>query len=278
MLKANCDQDRERQIGRRLRRFREQLLISRSAFAVSLGIGSERLASYESGRVPLKYAVFLSIHKHYRLNPFWLVAGEEPSICEFSMDFGRAVNFLMAENPNMRFSEAYDRHLVHHGATHDRMAKTLLIRALHQLPMQDDVGCTPELLEHVNRVLNDLSKMFKAGSFSLTKTSEIRNTASVQPLTLNELLERTREKVKPAGAKAALAKHLGVPQSRVSEWLSGKYSPSGEVTLRLLSWVTSPSTQQNTPESAVNTPEGKTTQMKGSLSHETDQSKGRKKE
>jgi transcriptional regulator with XRE-family HTH domain len=39
--------------------------------------------------------------------------------------------------------------------------------------------------------------------------------------------------------KTKLAGDLGVPQSRVSEWLSGKYEPSGESALRLFDWVNS---------------------------------------
>ena len=40
-------------IGSRLRAFREKRQIPRSGFAVKIGFGSERIASYESGRAPL---------------------------------------------------------------------------------------------------------------------------------------------------------------------------------------------------------------------------------
>jgi len=69
---------RENEIGARFRTFREMLQISRSKFAVSIGFGSERIASYESGRAPLPYAVFRAASQRYNLSPFWL-SGENCS-------------------------------------------------------------------------------------------------------------------------------------------------------------------------------------------------------
>jgi transcriptional regulator with XRE-family HTH domain len=64
-------------IGNRLRAFRERLRIPRSRFAVAIGFGSERMASYESGRAPLPYAVFVAIAKNFQINPFWLAGSAE---------------------------------------------------------------------------------------------------------------------------------------------------------------------------------------------------------
>ena len=68
--------EREKEIGRRLRAFRQGLGIFRTAFAVSVGIGSDRLASYEAGRVPLRYDIFRAINARYHLSARWLVANE----------------------------------------------------------------------------------------------------------------------------------------------------------------------------------------------------------
>jgi transcriptional regulator with XRE-family HTH domain len=70
------DADPNKEIGKRLRAFRESLSISRSAFAIALQIGTERLATYEAGRSPLPYFVFKRAAEKFNLNPFWLVSGD----------------------------------------------------------------------------------------------------------------------------------------------------------------------------------------------------------
>jgi transcriptional regulator with XRE-family HTH domain len=69
---------------------------------------------------------------------------------------------------------------------------------------------------------------------------------------IGNLLDRIKKLAAQPGKKAALAKFLDVPQSRIWEWLSGKYEPGGEIALRLLSWVEAESAKQN-PRSATNT-------------------------
>jgi transcriptional regulator with XRE-family HTH domain len=51
------------------------------------------------------------------------------------------------------------------------------------------------------------------------------------------LLRRLRDVVEERGKKAELARFLGVPMPRVSEWLSGERYPRAEITLALLEWV-----------------------------------------
>ena len=71
----------------------------------------------------------------------------------------------------------------------------------------------------------------------LTERSEFRTTSGDMKSALKGLLDKVRKLTKPSGMKAKLAADLGVPQARVSEWLSGKYDPAGETTLQLLHWV-----------------------------------------
>ena len=52
-------------IGKRLRQFRESLKIARTRFAITIGLSSESMSSYESGRVPLPYEVFVKIAKSF---------------------------------------------------------------------------------------------------------------------------------------------------------------------------------------------------------------------
>lgn len=76
----------------------------------------------------------------------------------------------------------------------------------------------------------------------LTESSEFRNTSSVtkKPRTLQWLIRELKRLTEPSGMKAKLAEYLKVPPARVSEWLSEKYIPSGDMTLRMLNWVENP--------------------------------------
>jgi transcriptional regulator with XRE-family HTH domain len=91
------------EIGRRLREFREALRISRTSFALEIGIGSERLASYESGRAPLKYEVFSSISKHYFINPIWLGIGQGEKSLQIPFEDS---SFSPVLRPKMIFRDA----------------------------------------------------------------------------------------------------------------------------------------------------------------------------
>lgn len=67
---------REKEIGQRLRAFRERLNIPRTVFATQIGIGGEKLSHYEAGRARLRYGVFRAISKAFYLQPLWLLTGE----------------------------------------------------------------------------------------------------------------------------------------------------------------------------------------------------------
>ena len=106
-MRKPIQREREIEIGKRLRAFREGLKIPRTVFALSIGVGGERLASYEVGRVPLRYGVFEAIAKQYRLNPVWLGKGEgEPSL-RIAFDFTGLVPIPAAAV----FSQIYDEYL-----------------------------------------------------------------------------------------------------------------------------------------------------------------------
>jgi len=75
----------------------------------------------------------------------------------------------------------------------------------------------------------------------LTWDSDFRKVSGeMKQVTVKGLLNDVRRLTKPAGMKAQLADALGVPQARVSEWLSEKYIPSGDTVLRILNWVNDP--------------------------------------
>jgi transcriptional regulator with XRE-family HTH domain len=65
-------------------------------------------------------------------------------------------------------------------------------------------------------------------------------------------------------AKATLARALGVPRQWVNDWLLGKHEPGGDITLRMLDWVTAEEAKKKSPGSAQTPPERKTRKMKAS--------------
>ncbi len=100
--------ERERMIGARLRDFRESLQIPRTRFAVSLGFGGERIASYESGRAALPYEVFRAVFTKYSINASWLATGEGSS----KNDGPPYLGFLPGDvKRGTTFSQVYDERL-----------------------------------------------------------------------------------------------------------------------------------------------------------------------
>jgi transcriptional regulator with XRE-family HTH domain len=115
--------NRELEIGKRLRAFREGKKITRTAFALSIGIGSERLASYESGRVPLRFEVFASINRLHFINPLWLAMGEGNPYRNAPFPLEGVAEAIPAR---ATFSEAWASSLGEAWLDHARNAKALL--------------------------------------------------------------------------------------------------------------------------------------------------------
>ena len=72
--------ERERRISYHLWEFRRSTKIPRTTFALTVGISGERMASYESGRVPLRYGVFKAINRHFHVSLDWLMNGRLPLV------------------------------------------------------------------------------------------------------------------------------------------------------------------------------------------------------
>lgn len=79
MPRKNPVLEREKAIGRRLRELREKHLAKRTALALRLGISSDRLASYEFGRVPLPWGIGSRICELFNVSQAWLLTGEAPA-------------------------------------------------------------------------------------------------------------------------------------------------------------------------------------------------------
>jgi hypothetical protein len=75
---------------------------------------------------------------------------------------------------------------------------------------------------------------------------------------LKALLARVKRAAAARGKRSALAKFLGVPRQRVTNWLSFVSAPNGEVTLLMLEWAQAEeSKQKKALGDASNTAKGK---------------------
>jgi transcriptional regulator with XRE-family HTH domain len=250
---------REKEIGGRLRKFRDDLRLSRVVVADELGIGVSRLASYEAGRVPVPYEAAKRLAGAFRLNYEWIVEGK-----------GKPIDAIMiapeVENsiePRMLLSEAYDEFIKPALATEAGSVPSHFKAALENNPaakrMVEFVRTIGTHKPQVREMLVSLidvrlkqipahsawpyyqaiakaSADFQADKNKLTGVSLKGKTENMKS-EMQKLIEKVKSKASRPGGKSQLANELGVAPARVSEWLSGKKEPGGEYTLRLLKWV-----------------------------------------
>ncbi|SPE60156.1 hypothetical protein SBV1_3750003 [Verrucomicrobia bacterium] len=87
---------------------------------------------------------------------------------------------------------------------------------------------------------------------------------------LKLLLNRVARAAALHGKKSELAKFLGVPRPRISNWLSQDRAPNGEVTLRMLEWVQAEEANQTkSPGSASTQPEPRTQHRRSANENQT---------
>lgn len=75
----------EKVIARRLKEVRRWTRLAQTQFAQALGIGRERLASYENGRAVLPFQIGEKICRLWPINPFWLANGTGSRIQRYFM-------------------------------------------------------------------------------------------------------------------------------------------------------------------------------------------------
>lgn len=75
---------------------------------------------------------------------------------------------------------------------------------------------------------------------------------------LDKLIERVRKATAPRGSKTLLASWLKVSPQVLNDWLSRRFSPGGEITLRLQKWVSAEEEKQQSPDRVEARPERKT--------------------
>jgi transcriptional regulator with XRE-family HTH domain len=97
---------------------------------------------------------------------------------------------------------------------------------------------------------------------------------------LDRLFRRVRKASKARGARARLAIYIGVSPTTLSDWLSGRFEPGGEVTLSMLKWVEAEEAKQQKEEaSGASTPKARTTRNANTTNEsKSDQPKGSHKQ
>jgi transcriptional regulator with XRE-family HTH domain len=271
--------EREKIIGTRLRAFRETLQIPRARFAASIGLGSERIAAYESGRARLPYAVFRAMSKRYLISPKWLAENEgSPQVHELFDDS----DFIELITRTAIFSEVYDKHLAGRlkiesdkirdiGNEWISFAKKFFQWRRKILPFlnRDQRAKVDKIDSEIfddfhlfeseflkrerfnqkvqspeahKRIVSNECKEYIDNATDATIVGDVR----VKTPTWQELKQEIIQLTSGHGKKSALANELGVSRQVLGNWLSqkGQGAPNAELTLRLLAWVTSEKSKQ----------------------------------
>ena len=144
----------ELEIGRRIREARGRRGAKRTEWAIELRISSDRLVSYEYGRVPLPWVIGDRICRKNDINQYWLVTGEDQLDGYLELS-----GVLPAEiDPRMRFSDviqtAFSAQFRKVIKTFDNMADSIkqpaddlakrLRIALHQVIREQHMHLTPQ--------------------------------------------------------------------------------------------------------------------------------------
>ncbi len=304
MARKNPVPESERAVCRRLREVRKAARLSRVAFAEFIGIPVLRLASYEYGRVPVPYAVARAVCQRFDVSQRWLATGKSP----MPGYFAATAAFEAVIKGRMLFSIVYETRLRSEIEQRmDRVDPGMGMPPADASPTQlkffmwPKLGQTeadfraeiignearstlarlPEHLrsEYYDGMLNASHALLEAMAEGrleklLDKFRESVNSRSV-PVTLTELRERVRAVTTKPGSKGKLAKFLGVPRSRVSEWLAN-IEPRAEVAFKLLAWVTAEEANQQKSATGVDAPAARKTQTKDRQANENPKSRPHK--
>jgi transcriptional regulator with XRE-family HTH domain len=162
----------ELEICRRLRQFRQQLKLSRVAFAQEAGIDSSVLVRYEHSRMPLKYVHAWRLSAVFFVRAKWLATGTGRQIARVGMPTPGALGV----SENSLFSEVFDKHLAKEesspnnrfvpDSTMDQIALRVRAEWWLQTSLQDWLCALrdEEIESFVNRLAIVGKRMFEKGS------------------------------------------------------------------------------------------------------------------
>ncbi len=274
MPRKNPVPEREKEIGKRLRSFRHLNLIGRADLAGQLDIGEPRLASYETGNVPVPFHIAQKLDYQFCLNYEWLATGiGDPRECNvigeetasriplkwpFSKVYDEIITpelLAKSKQPESAFAKVaakvpgFDVKFLRTVGT-DKKSTVKAIAAksfgahVDQLPpflywefyRKLQSAADDFLQSHAKEISDFGSLKLNPENIALTSYPLQGKTDDVKPI-LPKLIERLRKATEGRGRKTELASWLGVSPQKVTDWLSERVEPSGETTLRLLHWV-----------------------------------------
>jgi len=264
-------------IGKRLRLFRESLKLPRARFAREIGFGAERLASYESGRAPLPYAVFTAIAEKFPINPIWLACGgDQPTNWEDTIIFPSAES--LKTRGNARFIDVFNGPVAKamqqnnmpsireitlrqvNAARYSRWIQTLFRDVPFKLVDRLNEELEDVFISLVTRFPSDdeiknFQTQLAYKNIGTSRTAE-RVSELLASLTLSDLTHlptshkkdavnhwhRLKAQIQKAteipGGRSILAKFLGVDLTQISRWLSKTGpEPGADYALKMLQWV-----------------------------------------
>ena len=176
------------------------------------------------------------------LPPIGAITGEEKDITfsKFVEKYRSVITCLSKENPDPVLPESWL-------LSYLRLISMLQVKSIQTLSMITFFGkllsgSARQFLPHskeadeILRLYEKLENPPATEKNILHSSSEFHNIENVES-EIQELLNKVRRLTEPKGMRTRLASDLGVPLPRISEWLAGKYEPSGAVTLKLLKWV-----------------------------------------
>lgn len=236
--------DFERGVGARVAEARRAQGFSRVSFAEGIFPTAETLARIELGRVPLYYGVARKIWQRMpQLNPLFVALGSSPVRLDIELflpepsEIGVTTHTLFTE-AILRFEDDLSTLW---GAKSKRRLPLSWIPAQRfyidykRMELQK-LAARLDYLERSIGKIESTSKLFHE-SACVTNSQMLRKDMQSE---IPRLLANIKRLTRTRGAKAELARFLGVSQASVSEWLSGRKEPNGETAIRLLRWVERP--------------------------------------
>jgi len=212
-----------RRVGNRLAYARRDNGLSQNEFAGRFGLSRNQLANIETGRVALSLHAGYKMAQELDISPGWFVGGKELPFPILDQRLADWLEHFCANKRESAFAEVWPG-----------------IHWITDLDPEENKELFDRFFEASSQF--DSSDPLRPGPISdpakivLTSSSLKGNSKGVQ-YEIKKLIERVKRKASKPGAKAELARALGVKPPRISEWLSGEKEPGGDYTLRLLRWV-----------------------------------------
>jgi transcriptional regulator with XRE-family HTH domain len=268
---------REAEICRRVKEMRVGLKLTRAEFGTFLGLDSSVVANIEHERTPVRAGVGITLCGEFSINYRWLATGKKPrnwfvpvyqdvlnsvdSTGLYSVAYDTFLGAEVEAHTDMvqkeikgNVEELGDTIQYHGidappGMTTDQAAQWYFNNSLkvqfQMLPEELKAAYLNVLARSGNSFMERNRRrihLIKASTQpssqkkDVDEHSELRNIRDMKS-ELPGLLKKVAVLAKPRGMKAKLAAELGVPAPRISEWLAGKHEPSGDIALKLRTWV-----------------------------------------